>query len=301
MKIEGIYTPVITPYNADGSIDEGAFVALVDYLVSAGVHGIVVGGSTGEYFTQSADERIRLMKVARKAVGDRLPLMISASSMRTDDSIKYAKAAKAAGADALLLGSPPYAIPTQEENALHALAVDRAADLPIMLYNYPARMGVSMGQDFLDRVGRSRNFIAIKESSGEMARLHMLARDYPHIQLSCGYDDQVLEFFVWGARSWVCAAANCLPKECVALYRACIVDGNWAKGRRIMSAILPLMGLLDQGGKFIQCIKHMCEMEGLRAGPTRGPLRPLDKDEKRDLEAVVRVLKQTVATIEAEG
>jgi len=301
MKIEGIYTPVITPYNADGSIDEGAFVAMLEHLISSGVHGIVVGGSTGEYFTQSMDERIGLMKTARKAVGDRLPLMVGASSMRTDDSIRYAKAAREIGADALLLGSPPYAVPTQEENALHALAVDRAADLPIMLYNYPARMCVTMGPEFLDRVGRSKNFVAIKESSGEMSRVHMLARDYPHIQLSCGYDDQVLEFFAWGSRSWVCAAGNCLPKECVALYQACVVEGNFAKGRRIMSAMLPLMAMLDEGGKFIQCIKHMCEMDGLRAGPPRGPLRPLDKDEKRALESVVRVLRQTIATIEAEG
>lgn len=300
MKIEGIYTPVITPYNADGSIDEGAFLALIEHLIASGVHAIVVGGSTGEYFTQSMDERIALMKAACNVVNGRLPVMAGASSMRTDDSVKYAKAAKAAGADALLLGSPPYAVPTQEENALHALAVDRAADLPIMLYNYPGRMSVTMGADYLDRVGRSKNFVAIKESSGEMSRVHMLARDYPHIQLSCGYDDQALEFFAWGARSWVCAAANFLPKECVALYKACVVEDNFKKGRRIMSALLPLMAEMDVGGKFIQCIKHMCEVDGLRAGPVRGPLRGLDKDEKRRLESVVRVLRQTIATIEAE-
>ena len=98
------------------------------------------------------------------------------------------------------MGSPPYAAPTERENALNALAIDRAADLPIMLHNYPGRMGITMGEEFLDRVGRSRNFCAIKESSGDINRVHLLARDYPHVQLSCGMDDQALEF-LHGARA----------------------------------------------------------------------------------------------------
>ena len=126
------------------------------------------------------------------------------------------------GADAILVTSPPYAIPTERENAVHALTIDRAADLPIMLYNYPGRMGVSMGEEYFSRVGRSRNVVAIKESSGDMGQVHMLARKFPNIALSCGWDDQALEFFAWGARSWVCAGSNFLPTEHIALYEACV-------------------------------------------------------------------------------
>jgi 4-hydroxy-tetrahydrodipicolinate synthase len=113
-------------------------------------------------------------------------------------------------------------------------------------------------------------------------------------------DDQALEFFAWGARSWVCAGSNFLPFEHMALWRACAVEGDFDKGRRIMSAMMPLMRVLEQGGKFIQCVKHGCEMMGQYAGPPRPPLRPLNKDDKRQLEQVVRVLKRTVAAIEAE-
>ncbi len=211
-----------------------------------------------------------------------------------------AEVAAEIGADALLVGSPPYSVPTERENALNALAIDRAADLPIMLYNYPGRMGINMGEEFLDRVGRSRNFCAIKESSGDINRVHLLARDYPHIQMSCGMDDQALEFFAWGARSWVCGGSNFLPAEHLALYRPAPVEGDFDKGRRIMSALLPLMRVLEQGGKFIQCIKHGCEMMGQYAGPPRPPLKPLNKDDKRQLEQTVRVLKTTIAQIEAE-
>lgn len=300
MKFEGIYTPVITPYRGDGSIDREAFAAQIESLIDAGVHGIVNGGSTGEYYAQSMEERVEMATLAKQVIGDRVPLIVGTVAIRLEDSIVMAETAAKIGAAALLVGSPPYSVPTERENALNALAIDRAADLPIMLYNYPGRMGISMGEEFLDRVCRSRNFCAIKESSGDINRLHMLARDYPHIQLSCGMDDQALEFFAWGGQSWVCAGSNFLPAEHIALWKACAVDGDFAKGRRIMSAMLPLMRVLEQGGKFIQCVKHGCEMMGRYAGPPRAPLKPLNKDDKRQLEQVVRVLKRTMAEIATE-
>ncbi|WP_419523710.1 dihydrodipicolinate synthase family protein [Lentibacter algarum] len=300
MKFEGIYTPVITPHRADGSIDRDALAVQIEHLISSGVHGLINGGSTGEYYAQSMDERKDMATFAKDVIGGRVPLIVGTVSVRTEDSILMAEHAAKIGADALLVGSPPYSVPTERENALNALAIDRAADLPIMLYNYPGRMGIDMGEEFLDRVGRSRNFAAIKESSGDINRVHLLARDYPHIQMSCGMDDQALEFFAWGARSWVCAGSNFLPTEHIALWRACAVEGDFDKGRRIMSAMMPLMRVLEQGGKFIQAVKHGCEMAGKYAGPPRPPLHGLNKDDKRQLEQVVRVLKRTVAQIEAE-
>lgn len=300
MKFEGIYTPVITPHREDGSINRDALAAQIEYLIASGVQGLINGGSTGEYYAQSLEERLEVASFVKEVVGDRLPLIVGTVAIRLPDSIAVAEHAAKIGAAALLVGSPPYSVPTERENALNALAIDRAADLPIMLYNYPGRMGINMGEEFLDRVGRSRNFCAIKESSGDINRVHLLARDYPHIQMSCGMDDQALEFFAWGARSWVCAGSNFLPFEHMALWRACAIEGNFDKGRRIMSAMMPLMRVLEQGGKFIQCVKHGCEMMGQYAGPPRPPLRPLNKDDKRQLEQVVRVLKRTVAAIEAE-
>jgi 4-hydroxy-tetrahydrodipicolinate synthase len=301
MKFEGIYTPVITPHRDDGSIDRDAFVKIVEHLIASGVHGVISGGSTGEYYAQSMDERVEMAKFAKEVIGDRVSLTIGTVAIRLQDSILMAETAAKIGASAILVGSPPYSVPTERENALNALTIDRAADLPIMLYNYPGRMGINMGEDFLDRVARSRNFCAIKESSGDINRVHLLARDYPHIQMSCGMDDQALEFFAWGARSWVCGGSNFLPKEHGALYRACAVEGNFARGRRIMSALMPLMRVLEQGGKFIQCIKYGSEMAGFHAGPPRPPLRGLNKDDMRQLEQVVRVLKRTIAEIEAEA
>ena len=298
MRFEGIYTPLVTPYHEDFSLNREAMAQTVDYLVNAGVHGIIVAGTTGEYYAQSPEERIEMMSLAADMIDGRVPMIIGTGAIRTEDSIMYAEAAKAAGADALLVATPPYAYPTGREIALHALAIDRAANLPVMLYNYPGRMSVNMDEETLDRLGRSPNFCAIKESSGDPNRLHMLARDYPHIALSCGMDDQALEFFAWGARSWVCAGSNFAPEAHIALYKACAVDGDFTKGRAIMSAMLPLMRVLEQGGKFVQCIKHGLSLRGINAGPPRKPLQPLNKDDKRELEQVIRTLDTSIAAIE---
>ena len=301
MQFEGIYTPVITPHRSDHSIDEAAFGEVIEHLIASGVHGLIIAGTTGEYYVQTMEERFHLMGLAKEIIKHRLPLIVGTGAMRTEDSIAYAEQAKKIGADALLVATPPYAYPTGREIALHALAIDRAADLPVMLYNYPGRMSVNMDEETLDRLGRSPNFCAIKESSGDPNRLHMLARDYPHIQLSCGMDDQALEFFAWGARSWVCAGSNFAPEAHIALYKACAVEGDFTKGRRIMSAMLPLMRVLEQGGKFVQCIKHGVTLRGIDAGPPRRPLQPLNKDDKRQLAEVIRTLDTAIKTIEEES
>ncbi len=298
MRFEGIYTPIVTPYHEDFSLNAAALAATVEHLIAAGVHGIIVAGTTGEYYAQSAQERIDLMGRVKALIDGRVPLIVGTGAMRTEDSVIYAEAAVKAGADALLVATPPYAYPTGREIALHALAIDRAANLPVMLYNYPGRMSVNMDEDCLDRLGRSLNFCAIKESSGDPNRLHMLARDYPHIALSCGMDDQALEFFAWGARSWVCAGSNFAPDAHLARYRACAVEGTFTTGRAILAAMLPLMRVLEQGGKFIQCIKHGLTLRGIEAGPPRKPLQPLNKDDKRALEEVIRTMNRAIAAIE---
>ncbi len=301
MKFEGIFTPVVTPYNDDFSCNEAVLEQVIEHLIVSGVHGIIVAGSTGEYYAQTKDERLWMMERCKALIAGRVPMVVGTGAIRTEDSIEFAQAAKSIGANALLIATPPYAYPTGREIALHALAIDRAANLPVMLYNYPGRMSVNMDEECLDRLGRSPNFCAIKESSGDVNRLHMLARDYPQIGLSCGMDDQALEFFAWGARSWVCAGSNFAPEAHIALYRACVLEGDFIKGRAIMSAMLPLMRVLEQGGKFVQCIKYGLTLRGMDAGPPRKPLQPLNKDDKRELAEVIRTMNRAVSDITGEA
>ena len=300
MRFEGIITPVVTPHREDHEIDRDRFAEVLEFLIDKGIDAALIAGTTGEYYAQTAQERVELMALARQVIGKRLPLIVGTGAMRTEDSIAYARAAREAGADAILITTPPYAYPTGREIALHALAIDRAADLPVILYNYPGRMSVNMDEETLDRLGRSPNVRAIKESSGDPNRLHMLARDYPHIALSCGMDDQALEFFAWGATSWTCAGSNFAPEAHQALYRACAVDKDFDRGRRIMTAMLPLMQVLEQGGKFVQSIKYGMSGRGIDCGPPRRPLQPLNVDDKRLFDEVVGTMNRTIEAIARE-
>jgi 4-hydroxy-tetrahydrodipicolinate synthase len=301
MRFEGIYTPVITPLHDDRSIDEAGYAAMIDHLVGQGVHGLVIGGTTGENYALTREERLHQFRFAHQRIAGRLPWIAGVNDIRTEDVCAYAAAARDAGAAAILLAVPPYSVPTDKELAQHALAVDRACGLPVMLYNYPGRSGTSFGEEFLRRVARNANFAAIKESSGDINRIHLIAREFPHLQLSCGADDQALEFFAWGARSWVCAAANFFAPECIALYQTCVVMGDFATGRRLMKAMLPVMTVLERGGKFVQCVKFACELDGLPGGAVRLPLRPMKKELKRELRDAILVARSSVTRILAEA
>ena len=129
-------------------------------------HGIIFGGTTGEYYAQSISERIEILKFAKKIVKDKIPLVAGVGSLRTEDCIFLAKASKDLQYDAILIASPPYSQPTQKENANHALTIDRSVDMPILLYNFPGKTGSEMGKEYLEIVSKSKNFFAIKESSG---------------------------------------------------------------------------------------------------------------------------------------
>ena len=301
MKFRGIYVPVITPFSADYSVDERSYAGMLEHLIQLGVHGLIVGGTTGENYALSPDELVRQFAYANDVIGDRVPWIAGVNNIRTEQVCAFAAAARAHGAAALLLAVPPYSVPTQKELAAHALKVDQASGLPIMLYNFPGRSGAEMGHEFLERVGRSANFVAIKESAGDIGRVHMLAREFPHLQLSCGADDLALEFFVWGAQSWVCAAANFFAAESLALYDACVVRSDFVTGRRLMKAMMPVMTVLERGGKFVQCVKYGCELDGLPAGQSvRLPLRPMKKELKRELRDAIATARTTMRQIMGE-
>ena len=297
--MQGVIPPVITPYRDDMTIDFESFCELLEHLVASGVHAVIVGGTTGEYYLHSTEERVELIKKAREVLNGRIPLIAGVGGIRTQDCIDMGLVAKSHGCDGILISSPFYAVPTQAELAQHALAIDQAVDLPIMLYNYPGRTGTDMGSEFFNAIVGSPNFQAIKESSGDIGALHQLVTDCPQLNLFCGADDQALEFFAWGAAGWVCGAGTALPDEHLALYRTCIIENDFSTGRAIMKSLLPFLQFLENGGKFTQSVKFSCELAGLPTGGVRQPLQPLSETEKVELAGIVKTLKSEISELTA--
>ena len=287
MKFEGIYTPIVTPFSGDGSIDWDAYANVIDWQIENGVAGIIVGGSTGEFYALSKEERVQQFKFAGDRIDGRVEFMAGVNDIRVDECLDISLAAVSAGAKSLLVAAPPYSLPSEEELAHHVITIAETTKLPIMLYNYPGRTGVEMGETFLDAVANNPLIAAIKESSGDYSRLPLLSNNYPSIELTVGGEEQVLEFAAWGAKSWVCATANFFPSECVQLMDILGKTADFDKGKRLMSAFMPLMQALEQGGKFLQCVKLGCEQQGRPGGKVRLPLLPIEETLKKEMISVI--------------
>ncbi len=297
VEMKGIIPPVITPYHDDLTIDYKGFATVLEHLLASGVDGVIVGGTTGEYYLHTIEERLELIKVANQVVQGRIPLIAGVGGIQTGQCIDIGLRAKAIGVDAILISSPYYAVPTQKELANHAIQIDEAVSLPIMLYNYPGRTGTCMESEFFDIISNRPNFQAIKESSGRLDMVHMLAQQYPQLSLFCGADDQALEFFAWNARGWVCGAGTALPREHIALYESCVLNNDFNIGRQIMSAMLPFLEFLELHGKFTQSVKFACKYAGLPTGSVRPPLQPLSEQEQDSLTGLIAEMKSSIDRI----
>lgn len=280
MSFEGVHTPLVTPFSADGEVDHDLLGKHAANLAGR-VSGLGVGGTTGEYYALNFDERVRTFNTVAEAAGGKTYLTAGINATTTKEVIRLGQEAKRAGLSALLVAAPYYAQPTQEELLSHLLKVDDALDMPIMLYNFPARTGTEIGDEVLGKVLERANFVAMKESTGDISHLHHLATHFrDRLVLSCGMDDQALEFFVWGAKSWVGGASNFLPEAHTALFDACVKRGDFATGRKLMAELLPVLELLERSGKFIQYVRYGCELAGMPVGAARAPLGTLTDEER---------------------
>ncbi|MDR5816648.1 MULTISPECIES: dihydrodipicolinate synthase family protein [unclassified Caballeronia] len=290
MSFEGVHTPLVTPFKVDGEIDHDMLGKHAANLAGR-VTGLGVGGTTGEYYALSFDERVKTFDTVAQAVGGKTWLTAGINATTTTEVLRLGREAKRAGYDALLVAAPYYVQPTQDELLTHLLKIDDALDLPVMLYNFPARTGTAIGDEVLMKLLERPNFAAMKESTGDVAHLHHLATQLPErFVLSCGMDDQALEFFAWGVRSWVAGASNFLPEAHTELLETCVKQGDFNAGRKLMRQLLPVLELLERSGKFIQYVRYGCELAGTRVGHARAPLGTLDDEERNAFAKLVQPL-----------
>jgi 4-hydroxy-tetrahydrodipicolinate synthase len=279
MKLTGVLPALVTPFDAEGRIDFNAFEKLLLKLRADGVKGWVPCGSTGEYNAMTADERAAVLKfVASFASKDEL-LIAGTNGGSTREVIEHTRRARDLGYGTVLLSAPYYATPAPDELVAHYRAVLDAVDVNIVLYNYPPKVGVEVGLSVLDAFVDEPRVLGIKESSGSLVRaIDIRSRYGSRYQLSNGSDDQTLDFYLWGATSWICGPANCMARACADLVST-IESGDWLKARDKMQVIYGAMSSLESG-KFVQKVKYGCELAGTPVGVCRRPLLPLTDEEK---------------------
>lgn len=286
MKLSGVMPALVTPFDAQGRVDFKAFEALLTHLRAAGVTGWVPNGSTGEYFSQSTEERREVLQFVKDFAKPGETLIAGTNAPATREVIEQTAMAKEIGYDTVLLAPPFYTRPTQAELIRHYETVLGAVDVNLVLYSYPAKDGSDISFDLMDHFADNPRVIGIKESSGSLQRAIDIASRYEgRIQLVSGSDDIALDFMFWGAESWICGPSNCMAKACCDLDRA-FKAGDLARAKDMMKTLYRAMNILESG-KFVQKIKYGCELQGLPVGECRAPLGPLTDAEKAEFRAAM--------------
>jgi 4-hydroxy-tetrahydrodipicolinate synthase len=279
MKLSGVIPALVTPFDDAGEIDFRRFEKLLTKLRDDGVKGWVPCGSTGEYNALTADERAAVLKFVAKFANKGELLIAGTNAGSTWEVIEHTKRARDLGYDTVLLSAPFYALPAPDELIAHYQAVLDAVDVDIVVYNYPSRAGVEVGFDVLDAFVDNPRILGIKESSGNLLRaIDIRSRYGDRYQVANGSDDQTLDFYLWGATSWICGPANCMARACVDLVDT-IESGNWLAARDKMQILYGAMSSLESG-KFVQKVKYGCELAGTPVGVGRKPLLALSAEEK---------------------
>jgi len=286
MKLSGVMPALITPFDASNKIDFKAFEKLLTHLREAGVTGWVPNGSTGEYFSQSREERRDVLQFVKEFARPGEILIAGTNAPATREVIEQTAMARDIGYDTVLLAPPFYTRPTQAELIKHYEAVLGAVDVNLVLYSYPAKDGSDISFELMDHFADNPRVIGIKESSGVLQRAIDIASRYEgKIQLVSGSDDIALDFMFWGAESWICGPSNCMAKACCDLDRT-YKSGDLSKAREMMKTLYRAMNILESG-KFVQKIKYGCELQGLSVGTCRAPLGELTSEEKAEFRAAM--------------
>jgi len=286
VKLSGVMPALVTPFDANNKVDFKAFETLLTHFREAGVTGWVPNGSTGEYFSQSTEERREVLQFVKDFANDDEILIAGTNAAATREVIEQTAMAKEIGYDNVLLAPPFYTRPTQAELIQHYETVLNAVDVNIVLYSYPAKDGADISFELMDHFADNPRVIGIKESSGVLQRaIDITSRYDGKIQLISGSDDIALDFMFWGADSWICGPSNCMAKACCDLDRT-YKAGELDKAKDMMKTLYRAMNILESG-KFVQKIKYGCELQGLPVGECRAPLGPLTEAEKAEFRTAM--------------
>lgn len=285
----GSMVALITPMRQDGSVDAKAFQDLVEWQIAEGTEGLIPVGTTGESPTLTHDEHKRVVELCVEAARGRVPVIAGAGSNSTAEAIDFAQHAKKAGADATLVVTPYYNKPTQEGLFLHFTAIADAVDIPMFIYNIPARSVIDMTPETMGRLAKHKNIVGVKDATANLTRpLHTKrACGADFIQLS-GEDHTALAFNASGGVGCISVTANVAPRLCAEMHKA------WRAGRTeeamaIQDRLVPLHDAL-----FCETspgpVKYAASLIGKSTDHCRLPLAPLAESSKaRVREAMVSV------------
>ncbi len=290
MKLQGVYTALVTPMTADGAVDEKALRALVDFQIEGGVSGLVPIGTTGESPTLSGEECKRVIGIVVKQARGRVPVIAGAGSNCTSEAIEYTRDAKEAGADATLQVAPYYNKPTSAGYLGHFKAIADTVDLPLVVYNIASRTGKNIDNPTMLELSTHKNIVGVKEASGDINQImDLLAKKPKDFSLVSGDDALVFPIMALGGTGVISVASNLVPDRMSKFVQAAL-KGDWDAARRMHYELLPLFRAI-----FIETnpipIKAAMAMKDMVSETYRLPMCPMAPKNRESLASTLKAMK----------
>jgi 4-hydroxy-tetrahydrodipicolinate synthase len=294
-KPEGIYVAMLTPFTADGEINEEELRRIVDFQITAGVHGLFPISSVGEYIHMSREEKIRMMEIIADQNRGRVRLTPGVGSSLPAESIILARKAKELGCDGVV-AAPPYFYQLSQENIeKYFESIADAVDIPMILYNIPL-FTQPLSYDVVKRLARRNNIVGMKDSSGSMVDfLHFLDKVRiigEDINILTGREETLFPCLMVGGRGCMTATSGILPEIMVGIYEAWKAD-DYARARELQFSILLVVRAMFSL-PFPLGFKVAMEMRGFAMGPPKQPLSDAERFKYRTMKARIEKIMKPI-------
>ncbi|MCC5463933.1 4-hydroxy-tetrahydrodipicolinate synthase [Pelosinus baikalensis] len=269
-KPEGIIAPILTPLTAEEKFNEKELRSQINRLINAGINGIFALGTNGEFYAFSKEEKIEIIKVTVDEVKGRVPVYAGTGCITTQETIELSKIAKELGVDVLSIISPYFAGISQDDLYRHFSSVAEAVDLPILLYNIPARTGNNIDYTTVKKLAKYQNIIGIKDSSGNFDNtLKYIENTDPRLSVLAGSDSLILWTLLAGGTGAISGCSNVFPELMVSIYQL------WSQGKieeanEAQKKIRPFRNVMQMGNPN-SVVKRAVNLLGHPVGPGREP------------------------------
>lgn len=272
----GAGVAIITPMNADGSINWDEFGRIIDFQIDNGTDAIIVCGTTGESATMTDEEHVECIRYCVDRVNKRVPVVAGTGSNDTKYAVDLSVEAEKLGADALLVVTPYYNKTSQRGLIAHFTAIADSVNIPIILYNVPSRTGVNISLDTYDVLANHKNIAAVKEASGNISAIaKIIEKCGDRLDVYSGNDDQIVPIMALGGKGVISVLSNVCPKETHDIAQLCL-DNNVLEAAKMQIKYLELMNNLFMDVNPIP-VKEAMNLMGFNAGECRLPLLKMEQ------------------------
>ncbi|KTB72261.1 MULTISPECIES: 4-hydroxy-tetrahydrodipicolinate synthase [Pseudomonas] len=291
MQFRGIIPALVTPFTADQQLDEQALRNLIENLLNAGVHGLFVLGTNGEFFTLSESEKLKIARITVEAAAGRVPVVVGTGAFATHEVIEMNKKMIDVGADALSIITPYFNAISQPELIKHYTAIADASELPLMMYNIPAKTGMSIGIGAVATLSQHPQIKGIKDSAGNFdALVQMMQYRSDNFAVFAGTDSLIYWNLLAGGDGAIAATANAVPEVVMSIWNN-FQSGNHEAARAAQEALRPLRDAFALGTMPV-VLKTATQLLNVPVGPCRAPVQPLDAAALEKLQNLLAVYRQ---------